>query len=355
MRRSFGIAFVAATLLGASGCHSSSAPRAATTGARVTDTGCGATAGVAIPWSSLRNPIVSYPDTAAKDVGVRIANGRWHFLFSSITRDPVHWRIGETSSTDLLHWSRLSAWPDQVGTDGLASPDVVQEPDGKYVVTYQSNPGDLGGAAKLYYRTSHDLEHWSSAKSLARTLHPQPRDRMIDGALAYTGHGLILGYKYGLADGSQRQAFEIAWSPSGSLDGPWQLIGRPSVSEFGDTFENYEFFRLDGRWHLIATTNTLDRPYFATLAGSPSDPHSWLDWTGGRILDIPAEHWNSAPGLSSVTHEVANAIYLCDARAIDGHYYVFYAGSPDLTQFGGWGHAAIGIARSTDLTHWTVP
>jgi hypothetical protein len=73
------------------------------------------------------------------------------------------------------------------------------------------------------------------------------------------------------------------------------------------------------------------------------------------VLDIPAEAWNSAPGPSSLTHEVANAIYLCDARALDGHYYAFYAGSAELTQFGGWGHAAIGIARSTDLVHWTVP
>jgi hypothetical protein len=169
------------------------------------------------------------------------------------------------------------------------------------------------------------------------------------------GHRLILGYKFGLADGSQKQAFEIASSPSGSLDGPWSLVGRPSISQFGDTFENYEFLQIDGRWRLVATTNTLDRPYFASLAGAPTDPRSWLRWTGGRVLDIPAEPWNTAPGLSGVTHEVANAIYLCDARALDGHYYVFSMGSTELTEFGGWGHAKIGIARSTDLVHWEVP
>lgn len=365
---------VTAVALGAGACHSSASngesngasnrasPRTtAPTVPHVIATGCGATAGpagpagVTIPWAQLRNPILSYPATAAKDVGVRIANGRWHFLFSSVGT-PEHWSIGATSSTDLRHWTPLTVWPDQSGTRGLASPDIVEAPDGTYVVTYQSNPGDAGGgAAKLYYRTSRDLEQWSRAKPLARALYPSPDARMIDGALAYTGHGLILGFKYGLADGSEKQAFEIAWSPSGSLDGPWQLVGRPTISEFGDTFENYEFFRLDGVWHLIATTNTLDRPYLATLAGPPSNPRSWLDWTGGRVLDIPAEKWNSAPGVSSLTHEVANAIYLCDARAIDGHYYVFYAGSAELTEFGGWGHAAIGVARSIDLVHWSVP
>jgi hypothetical protein len=166
---------------------------------------------------------------------------------------------------------------------------------------------------------------------------------------------VFLGYKYGQATGNEKQAFEIAYSASGSLDGPWRLIGRPAISQFGDTVENYEFLEIDGRWRLIATTNTFDRPYVATLGGAPDNPRSWLDWIDGRVLNIPAEAWNSAPGPTSVTHEVANAVYLCDARALDGHYYAFYAGSNELTEFGGWGHAKIGIARSTDLVHWEVP
>ncbi len=231
----------------------------------------------------------------------------------------------------------------------------MQAPDGTSVATYQSNPGDVGGAAKLSYRTSTDLQHWSEPKPLARSLHPAAGDRMIDGALAYAAGGLILGYKYGLADGDQKQAFEIAFSPSGSLDGPWTFVGRPAISVFGDTLENYEFLQIDGRWHLVATTNVLDRPYFATLAGSPDSPQGWLHWSDGRVLDIPEEAWNHGAGVSSVTHEVANAIYLCDARALDGHFYAFYAGSDELTAFDGWGHAKIGVARSTDLVHWEVP
>jgi hypothetical protein len=326
----------------------------------VVSTGCGATRANAngratIPWAQLRNPILSYPDSAAKDVGVRLVDGAWHFLFSSLTSDPVHWRIGSATSRDLRAWSTLSVWPDQPGTQGLASPDITQAPDGTYVVTYQSDPGDIGGSAKLYYRTSRDLVTWSRPLPLGRALHPRPGDRMIDGALAFVGNGVILGYKYGLSDGTQKQAFEIAYSASGSLNGPWTLIGRPAISQFGDTFENYEFFELDGRWRLIATTNTLDRPYFATLNGPPADPRSWLDWAGGRVLNIPAGAWNSAAGPSGITHEVANAIYLCDARALDGYDYDFYAGSNELTDFGGWGHAKIGIARSTDLVHWSVP
>ena len=38
-----------------------------------------------------------------------------------------------------------------------------------------------------------------------------------------------------------------------------------------------------------------------------------------------------------------------------GEDYLTYAGSTDLTSFGGWGHASVGIARSSDLVNWRVP
>ena len=73
------------------------------------------------------------------------------------------------------------------------------------------------------------------------------------------------------------------------------------------------------------------------------------------MLVIPGQSWDSGHGLSSVDYEHANSVYLCDAHAADGEYYVTYSGSDELTHFGGWGHAKIGIARSTDLVHWQVP
>ena len=55
-------------------------------------------------------------------------------------------------------------------------------------------------------------------------------------------------------------------------------------------------------------------------------------------------------------YEHANSAFLCDASALaGGYYYLFYAGSNELTRFDGWGHAKIGVARSTDLVHWQVP
>jgi hypothetical protein len=61
--------------------------------------------------------------------------------------------------------------------------------------------------------------------------------------------------------------------------------------------------------------------------------------------------------MSSIDYEHANSAFLCSMqRTLNGHFaYLLYAGSSELTQFGGWGHASIGVARSTDLVHWQVP
>ena len=64
---------------------------------------------------------------------------------------------------------------------------------------------------------------------------------MIDGALAFTGNGVILGFKAG----TTTQHFEIAWAPS--LSGTFHLVGRPDIVLYNDTVENYEFVTVDGR------------------------------------------------------------------------------------------------------------
>jgi hypothetical protein len=311
----------------------------------------------AVTWATLTNPIVSEPTAGVKDQALIWADGTWHMLFSDVTDDAalpdgVRWDVGTSTSTDLVHWSAPALWPSQPGVVGVVSPDIVRSPGGTFVVTYDSGPGETGGGEpKLYYRTSKDLETWSAPHALARSLGPGAGDRMIDPALAWTGHGLILGYK----SGADTQHFEVAWSRSGSLAGPWVSVGRPDISLYGDTVENYEFLTIGGRWHLVATSNTFDQPWLFTLSGDPSVPASWLHWTGATQMQIPAAVWDSGSGLSSVNYEHANSVFVCDARGADGYYYATFAGSDELTAFGGWGHAKIGIARSTDLVHWQVP
>jgi hypothetical protein len=315
-----------------------------------------------IAWSALHNPILTYPQRGTKDEAVHLRDGTWYLLFSSESEAPgaaptaaPHWSVGATTTKDFTTYTPLVVWPDQPGTLGMASPDITQRPDGVFVATTVSIPGEVGdGQAKIYYRTSTDLVHWSAYRRLAANVHATPGDRLIDPALAFLpGGGVILGYKINLDAG--QQAFEIAYSASGSLDGPWSIVGRPDIDLYNDTVENYQFLQIDGQWHLVATSNTFDQPWLFILGGPPTTPSSWLHWTGGYELQVPNESWEQGHGITGQDYEHANSAYLCDARPVDGHFYLFFTGTPEMTTFGGSGHNSMGVARSTDLIHWQVP
>lgn len=308
-----------------------------------------------VPWTKLRNPILRFDDHAAKDPVLVRAHGRWHALFSWVDAGG-HWSIGITSSTDLRHWAPTTSMPHDPSLEGEASPDVVRAPDGRWVVTYQSFVHDVAGSApKLYYRTTTDFRTFSAQAPLARDVHPAATERVIDAALAWTPAGLLVGYKLGEVD-KEQQVFEIARSSSGSLDGPWRLVGRPDIQVLGNTIENYQFLHLRGRWRLLATSNSFDRPFLFDLAGDAHDPSGWLHWSKGRELHIPQEQrWNPGKGLTGETYEHANGAFLVDRRAIGGRFYLVYEDSPALDTFGGAGQAELGLARSRDLVHWSVP
>ena len=130
-------------------------------------------------------------------------------------------------------------------------------------------------------------------------------------------------------------------------------MGRPDIVVYGDTVENYEFLTVNGAWDLVATSNTLDQPFIFTLApGDPNRPKTWLHWSTGRELMVPSQPFDTGQGISSVNFEHANSAFLCVGP--QGENYLTYAGSEELTAYGGWGHARIGIARSSDLINWQV-
>jgi hypothetical protein len=291
-----------------------------------------------VDWSALTNPILSFPRVGVKDQALQWTGGEWRMLYSDMTaiKAPPHVRfdVALSSSPDLRHWTA----PRVIAENG-ASPDIVRSPFGTFIVTYQTPRG-------LAYRASNDasLQSWSSAHPLG----PGLAHRMIDGALAFTGNGVILGFKAG----TTTQHFEIAWAPS--LSGTFHLVGRPDIVLYNDTVENYEFLTVDGAWHLVATSNTADQPFiFALGPGDPASPSTWLHWSAGQQLSVPSQSFNSGQGISSVSYEHANSAFLCVGP--HGEDYLTYAGSTELAQFGGWGHARIGVARSTDLVHWQVP
>ena len=269
----------------------------------------------ALDWSALTNPILSFPSVGVKDQALQWSGGAWHMLYSDMTQTRaaphVRFSVAISSSPDLRHWT-----PPRVIAADAASPDIVRSPSGTFIVTYQTPQG-------LEYRTSStaSLRSWSVAHPLGHGL----AHRMIDGALAFTGRGVILGFKAG----TTTQHFEIAWAPT--LSGTFHVIGRPDIVLYGDTVENDEFVTVAGSWHLVATSNTLDQPFLFTLGpGGPATPSTWLHWSAGQLLSVPSQSFDSGSGISSVSFEHANSAFLCVGP--QGEDYLTYAGSTELTQ-----------------------
>jgi hypothetical protein len=304
----------------------------------------------------LQNPLYGEPDHAVKDPALVAVGGEWVLLFSRVDANGA-WRIGIARSRDLAAWSAATTLPRDPDTEGEASPDVVLAPGGTYVVTYQSFVHDrVGAQAKLYARTTTDFRTFSPPLRLLANVLNRPADRLIDPALVYSPAGLLLGFKVGTTDAGSTQHFELARSATGTLAGPWTLVGRPDISVYGDTIENYEFLTIDRQAALLATSNQLDRPQIFRLAGDPTEPAGWLRWSRARELSVPQEPWNPGTGLTGGTFEHANCAFLVGGGVRRGGFsYLVYGDSADLSTFHGAGHARFGIARSTDLVHWSVP
>jgi hypothetical protein len=294
-----------------------------------------------VAWKRLRNPILA-TDHMTKDQTIRLVDGQWHLFASERFEAPDPQLAGHWVSDDLTGWS--PAPPAQ----RWGSPDITRDRDGRYLVTHQVDDPVEPDVNQLF-ATAFDDELGATTASTQLVPGLFPDERLIDAALAHTEHGLFLFFKRGFHNSSV-QHDELAWSPSGSIDGPWQHLGEPDLP----WSENFELLPIDGRWHVVLTTIPVHHPALYRLDGDPSDERSWLRWKKVRIFDVPEESWNRGrtPG---ITHETANSAYLCDARRLDGHWYLFYAGSTELTTFEGRGHAQIGVARSDDLVHWRVP
>ena len=93
-----------------------------------------------IGWAALHNPILSYPTYGVKDQALQWTDGQWHMLFSDMTETSaaphVRFAVAQAVSPDLVHWSA----PRIIATDA-ASPDIVRDPTGHFVVTYQTPTG----------------------------------------------------------------------------------------------------------------------------------------------------------------------------------------------------------------------
>jgi hypothetical protein len=295
-----------------------------------------------VAWKQLRNPVFAL-DHMVKDQAIRLVKGRFHLFYSERTEAGAgQGGTGHAVSRDLATWKEAPA------VQHWGSPDITRAADGRYLITYQQQLPSNPEVSKLHFVAAKNVGGaWSAPVRLIPGIFEE--ERTIDGALAHTRDGLFLLFKRG-AHTAVEQHDGLAWSPSGSPDGPWSYVGETDLP----WSENFQFHSIDGTWHVLLTEIPIHRPALYRLAGDPADPESWRHWTLVRQFDVPQEEWNrgETPG---VTHETANSAYLCDARRLDGYWYLFYAGSTELTTFEGRGHAKIGVARSKDLERWEVP
>ncbi len=299
-----------------------------------------------IDWPSLRNPILSMPDRMLKDQAVIYADG-WFYVFTSQRFEPesddAHrekWVIYRSRDLRMFESIRDPALYPAPG-----SPDVTHH-GGLWYMTCQ-RAGMEGNRRQLHYATSRDLVHWTPIQPLMPGVHDSVS--CIDGAIGWVDGYAYLGYKLG-------QDFHVTRSVNRGIDGQWLPPLRASAA--GDWAENYQFVQIDGAWRMIATARDPrahgdggytggHAPFIYTMDGDGSALEHWSRWVNKTLIEIPGEDWNTVMR--------ANSAYLCDWRAHDGHFYLFYAGSNDATRFKERGHAKIGVARSSDLKTWSLP
>ncbi|HEY4379296.1 MAG TPA: family 43 glycosylhydrolase [Acidobacteriaceae bacterium] len=312
-----------------------------------------------IDWQGLRNPVLSYPDWSIKDSAMAYRAGTFYIFFSAFysERGQVRSHVVEVSTRDFKHYSQpiFNFDGEEDGWMGMCSPDV-QRLRGKYVMTFNSWGDKPGKPNQLFYMTSDDLLHWTPRKTLGLNLTKIGNQRVIDAALAEADGGYYLVYKEQSPGIHSRP--RIAFSTS--LDAPFRYvddgIGALLMKDGKDNgffHENYELLQADGQWYLLTTDYLhnqvspdkydVQAPYlYALEAGS-----HWLKWTRGYTFDLPQEAFNQ--------ESIANAAALYDWQKYDGYYYVIYAGRNEGQLYAKRGWNQLGLARSKDLIHWSVP
>lgn len=277
-------------------------------------------------------------------------DGVFHLFFSVF--DQERSSVAHVTTRDFLNFSDFRFRIDgrENGWIGMCSPDITYV-HGTYILVFNSWGGGNEIYNRLFYSVSEDLYTWSEYRPLGHEL--DPAGRIIDGALAHHEGQWVCACKWW-----QKPRFAGARA----IDGPWKWIqDEPAtlLTHNGDgnglLHENFQFVKLGGVWHLLCTDFKPHRAWLYRISDDPANRLSWTHWVDGYQLDIPLERFN--------TRVVDNAASLLDMTAVDGFYYLIYAGQDEQRgdEFRGeaaystpWarGWNKLGLARSRDLVHW---
>lgn len=299
-------------------------------------------------WSSLHNPVLSYPNWSIKDPAMAFQDGKFYVFFSAFYEDhgQIRSHVVEVSTSDFRTYSHpiLNFDGEEAGWKGMCSPDV-QKLGNVWELSFNSWGDDPARPNQLFTMTSADLFHWSARQPLAANL--TAGQSVIDLSIASAGGSYYAVWRQGLEDYPQDIRLRIATAKT--LTGPWRFVG-PGIATLnmasdhdnGFIHENYQFTWIDDVLHLLSDDyrDNVEGEYLYTLS-QRDQPVSWGE---GFELKIPGQSFNS------LVRCFAASLY--DWRKLDGYFYLIYAGCNEKQTYAGRGWNRLGLARSKDLIHW---
>ena len=306
-------------------------------------TALAARADLCLDWTSLRNPVLSYPDWSVKDCACEYRDGVFYLFFSAFYEDNggIRSHVVEVTIRDFKTYSEpiLNFDGEEDGWIGMCSPDITKVGNTYYLV-FNSWGDKEGKLNQLFYMRSKDLVKWNTRKPLAANL--TSGTRAIDAAIAFNNKKYYLFWK-------EKQITRCA--VSSSIDGKFKFIedGYPTFQkangEAVNWCENYTLIKIDGKWRLICTIQPRPhKPCIFTMANSGEKNSDWLTWIQGLTPELPKQEFNSG--------EFANAATLMSLQEVDGYIYLLYAGNTEGKSYIGRGWNKLGLARSKDLIEW---
>jgi hypothetical protein len=302
---------------------------------------------MAIQLSTISNPVISRgANEAARDMAIFYEGGTLYCFYSSVTEDQqrYQWCLEVAETTDCVNWSP----PRRLTTSELnfSSPGNIIRHQNEYVMCVQSYPskGGVGcgsEAARLWLMRSKDLVSWDEPKPMRpegcqanwTESHRQIDPYIVEFEGRFWCFSKTSG-QFGLLVSEDLEAWEEA-----SPDAP--ALGQ-SDTPGGAKIENPCAVRIDTGFAM-----------FFSRCGEPRKigvaySENLLHWHDAHLLDFPELSWGPR-GVSAAT--------VLDLRTDLGVWLMAFHG--ELERVDGaaglsWG-AAIGLAWSKDLEHWSVP
>ena len=302
----------------------------------------GAQPPVKIEWSKITNPFLdTEPEVSVRDPLLVYHDGIFRCFYSGVEHKQgvFSFHMEAVESKDLVHWSK----PKRLTTPdlGFSSPgNVMKRGDDWYLIlqTYPTPPGAVNATedARLWYMKSRDLVRWDEPVCLnpeGAKVNWSESKRQIDPCIVEHDGKYWCLYKtsgaFGLLVSDDFRNWREA-SPDRPVlraeDTPGNnTVENPCVVRDGDDFVMIFAPCKKGRGIGLARSRDL------------------LHWTNVHYLDFPEITWaDNGPSAAADT----------DLRDVCGKWVMVFHGERKKVH----SHAAaLGIAWSDDLEHWTVP